>query len=256
MHNGAYAENYGPADQQARWELWQAAWESALSAQPSPGGQDALDCIGRIEEAIEFRVPHDIYAAVHGELAELKAALAGRQPVRIYGCCAQPEGELHTAECPNMRHLAAHQPVGEPVEISPDFTDTARAAIAWVLWHHQGGSSPVGQPLRFALGMEQHDRMTDQQIAEAKRFAAWAGVNSEGFHHRSTAQAVDLAQEPMFYIQDTRQFVGNCPVWWGPNGSGTSPGWMKLAATRSRKPSSRTAAGRPTFRGPVRRLKR
>ncbi|HGM7097165.1 hypothetical protein JY407_05125 [Stenotrophomonas maltophilia] len=128
---------------------------NALSAQPSPGGQDALDCIGRIEEAIEFRVPHDIYAAVHGELAELKAALAARQPVdenyevwaqnaenvaaeltderaikalrfaargircaasqpvRIYGCCAQPEGELHTAECPNMRHLAARQPVGQ-----------------------------------------------------------------------------------------------------------------------------------------------
>lgn len=55
--------------------------DAALSAQPSPGGQDALDCIGRIEEAIEFRVPHDIYAAVHGELAELKAALAARQPV-------------------------------------------------------------------------------------------------------------------------------------------------------------------------------
>ncbi|HHA2912874.1 TPA: hypothetical protein ACOD97_000213 [Stenotrophomonas maltophilia] len=53
---------------------------AALSAQPSPGGRDALDCIGRIEEAIEFRVPHDIYAAVHGELAELKAALAARQP--------------------------------------------------------------------------------------------------------------------------------------------------------------------------------
>lgn len=58
------------------WLAWQR-----LSAQPSPGGQDALDCIGRIEEAIEFRVPHDIYAAVHGELAELKAALAARQPV-------------------------------------------------------------------------------------------------------------------------------------------------------------------------------
>lgn len=39
-----------------------------------------------------------------------RAALAARQPVRIYGCCAQPEGELHTAECPNMRHLAARQP--------------------------------------------------------------------------------------------------------------------------------------------------
>ncbi|GEM_PF-1611046 len=51
-----------------------------FAAQPSPGGQDALDCIGRIEEAIEFRVPHDIYAAVHGQLADLKAALAARQP--------------------------------------------------------------------------------------------------------------------------------------------------------------------------------
>lgn len=34
------------------------------------------------------------------------------------------------------------------------------------------------------------------------------------------AQAVDLGAEPMFYIQDTRQFVGNCPMWWGPNGRG------------------------------------
>ncbi|MBH1529892.1 hypothetical protein I5T99_12595 [Stenotrophomonas maltophilia] len=34
------------------------------------------------------------------------------------------------------------------------------------------------------------------------------------------AQAADLVQPPMFYIQDTRQFVGNCPVWWGPNGGG------------------------------------
>ncbi len=71
--DGEYASNFTHA-------LW-SAWQAALSAQPSPGGQDALDCIGRIEEAIEFRVPHDIYAAVHGELAELKAALAARQPV-------------------------------------------------------------------------------------------------------------------------------------------------------------------------------
>ncbi len=55
----------------------------SYATQPSPGGLDALDCIGRIEEAIEFRVPHDIYAAVHGELAELKAALAARQPVEF-----------------------------------------------------------------------------------------------------------------------------------------------------------------------------
>lgn len=26
--------------------------------------------------------------------------------------------------------------------------------------------------------------------------------------------------DEMYYIQDTRQFVGNCPMWWGPDGAG------------------------------------
>lgn len=85
-----------------------------LDTQPSPGGQDAL------AEAVR-RVISDVDSGdYHGEISEatyaaLEAALAARQPVRIYGCCDQPEGELHTAECPNMRHLAARQPVREPV---------------------------------------------------------------------------------------------------------------------------------------------
>lgn len=53
----------------------------------------------------------------------------------------------------------------------PEFTDTARAALLWVLWHHQGGSSPTGQAVRFALGMGQFDRLTADQVAQAK---AWA----------------------------------------------------------------------------------
>lgn len=53
----------------------------------------------------------------------------------------------------------------------PEFTDTSRAALLWVLWHHQGGSSPVGQAVRFALGMGQHDRLSEAQLAAAK---AWA----------------------------------------------------------------------------------
>ncbi|MEX7641409.1 hypothetical protein [Stenotrophomonas maltophilia] len=84
---------------------------AALSAQPSPGGQDALDCIGRIEEAIEFRVPHDIYAAVHGELAELKAALAARQPVSETDAYQQGFRDGQNRTCT----VAARQPVGEPV---------------------------------------------------------------------------------------------------------------------------------------------
>ncbi len=71
----------------------------------------------------------------------------------------------------------------EPDEMSPDFTDTARAAIAWVLYHHQGGSSPIGQPLRFALGMGDNEPLPDWQIAEARRYAVWAGATSEQFHN-------------------------------------------------------------------------
>jgi hypothetical protein len=65
---------------------------------------------------------------------------------------------------------AAPPAVVEPPELSPDFTDTARAALLWVLWHHQGGSSPVGQPIRFALGMGQHERLNEHQLREAKRW--------------------------------------------------------------------------------------
>ena len=36
------------------------------------------------------------------------------------------------------------------------------------LYHHQGGSSPVGQPIRKALGIGQHDHMTDEQIERGK----------------------------------------------------------------------------------------
>lgn len=64
-----------------------------------------------------------------------------------------------------------------PNELSPEFTDTARAALLWVLWHHQGASSPVGQPIRFALGMGQHDRLEPHQLVEAKRWERLHPVN-------------------------------------------------------------------------------
>ena len=71
--------------------------------------------------------------------------------------------------------------VVETDELSPDFTDTARAALLWVLWHHQGGSSPVGQPIRFALGMGQHERLNEHQLAEAKRWERLHPVNPAVF---------------------------------------------------------------------------
>lgn len=67
------------------------------------------------------------------------------------------------------------------IEMSPDFTDMARAALLWVLWHHQGGSSPIGQPIRYALGMGANDRLSDWQISEAKRWAAMTGSKTADF---------------------------------------------------------------------------
>lgn len=177
-----------------------------------------IDIKQRITAAIEritsgnapMRVPADetdpdlVLAYCLAEIRRLRAALAARQPVGIsadwvlgYLNTDAPEESREAIRNAFAEYAAlsgARQPVGEPGEMSPEFTDTARAAIAWVLWHHQGGSSPVGQPLRFALGMGQHDRMTDHQIAEAKRFAAWANATTEDFHHRAPAQAVDLGQ--------------------------------------------------------------
>jgi len=43
-------------------------------------------------------------------------------------------------------------------------------ALLWALYHAQGGSSPVGQPIRKLLGIGQYDRLTGDQLAAAKAF--------------------------------------------------------------------------------------
>lgn len=48
------------------------------------------------------------------------------------------------------------------------------AALLWTLYHHQGGSSHIGQPIRKLLGIGQHDRLTDEQLAQAKAFGGAA----------------------------------------------------------------------------------
>lgn len=44
------------------------------------------------------------------------------------------------------------------------------SALLCALYHHQGGSSPVGQPIRKLLDIGQHDAMTDEQLVQAKSF--------------------------------------------------------------------------------------
>ena len=46
-----------------------------------------------------------------------------------------------------------------------------KAAALWVLYHHQGGLSPIGQPIRRLLGIGQWDDLTDEQMATVEKFA-------------------------------------------------------------------------------------
>lgn len=112
LHNGVYAENYGPAEQQARWELWQAAWQAALSAQPSPGGQGAR---AQFEEYRGGDCERDaqgyyVNARTAQDWAMWQTALAARQPV----CTTCDGSRVDPGGKPVCRDCARH-PVGEPV---------------------------------------------------------------------------------------------------------------------------------------------
>ena len=85
-----------------------------------------------------------------------------------------------------IESLAAHR--GEVEEMSPEFTDTARAALLWVLWHHQGGSSEVGQPIRFALGMGAHEPLAEHLVKQAKY---WATLTNRAHPPQARAGAGD-----------------------------------------------------------------
>lgn len=89
----------------------------------------------------------------------------------------------------------------QPVEMSPEFTDSARAALLWVLWHHQGGSSPVGQPIRYALGLGAHEPLTSRHAEKAKKWAAQAGATTAEFHAATAAQPVAVPADERRQLQ-------------------------------------------------------
>jgi len=100
------------------------------------------------------------------------ADYGGAKEARNDGLTAQ-----HFAKVCGLIDALASQPMAAiPEGMSLDFTDTARAALLSVLWHHQGASSPVGQPIRFALGMGVFDELNDHQISEAKRWESIAAA--------------------------------------------------------------------------------
>lgn len=154
--------------------------ESTL-AEPKPDAdvQEAAKIIAK--QAIAAEAERDALAA---KLAELE----GQDPVAWVEVVSTHEGPYNfegMALLGKGNHLLYARPV--PAEMSPEFTDTARSALLWVLWHHQGGSSPVGQPIRYALGMDAHERLSEHQVQEAKRWAALTKSESTDFRQARTA---------------------------------------------------------------------
>lgn len=92
-----------------------------------------------------------------------------------------------------------------PIEMAAEFTDTSRAALLWVLWHHQGGSSPVGQPLRFALGMGAHEPMNEHQVNEARRWATSTRSTTAEFHADHTAVMRQAVEALIPFSDDNRR---------------------------------------------------
>lgn len=122
------------------------------------------------------------YACVSDDVRELvsiaTALLAARErSQRVAAPQANPvnvEGPEHLAPRPapglafDARGVLVSVEQAEPVVAAPEMSRVSRAMLLNVLWHHQGGSSDVGQPLRRMLGIGRFDHLSDEQLSESK----------------------------------------------------------------------------------------
>ena len=59
-----------------------------------------------------------------------------------------------------------------PAPVADEFTESARAALLWVLWHHPAAAAPLDSFHPFCAWHGQHEYLSGQQVADAKRWAA------------------------------------------------------------------------------------
>ncbi|MCX2892165.1 hypothetical protein ORG27_01050 [Stenotrophomonas lactitubi] len=161
--------------------------DAVITAQPSPGGQGSA-LLEQVARFLDYSTGHDPWPnirRVYGDswwepvnkMRDELRALAAHPPVRIYGCCAQPEGELHTAECPNMRHLAARQRVGQITDTEIDARLNALYREITCSGQHNGGMSGVAWDRAVY-------RMASSQPAQAVAADGfWLAVDDDGFVH-------------------------------------------------------------------------
>lgn len=91
--------------------------------------------------------------------------------------------------------------------------------LIWLLWHHQGSKSDIGQPIRKILGIGQFDRLNDEQLSIAKKVQR----ELDGNEIESLRAQLKAAQEPTYMIQKTRYDENEmpCGTYWLEVGSST-----------------------------------
>lgn len=199
MHNGVYAENYGPAEQQERWELWQAI-SAAISAQPSPGGQGEL--LEHVARFLDYSVSHDPWPnirRVYGEswwepvrkMRDELRALAARRP---------ETDEQYADEQALIDHLDSLMDDGGQ---GGEKWEPAQAAIAGIIAARQPVGEPKGWklvPVKITDEMENAARnhgyyelndCGDSVFVDGSRDEQWAAMLSAA-PLAPPAQAVDL----------------------------------------------------------------
>lgn len=96
--------------------------------------------------------------------------------VRIDACAGLPDEAISGV----MKGTAHNYAAFKRIEVQRDalqqrceelLTDNAKMKqlLLHFLYHHQGASSVIGQPIRILFGMNDHEHMTDDQIAIAKQ---------------------------------------------------------------------------------------
>jgi hypothetical protein len=68
-------------------------------------------------------------------------------------------------------HYAATKQMQSRIDLLEAQVKKYESALLFSLYHHQGASSIIGQPIRRLLGMLQYDNMTTEQIEQGKNFA-------------------------------------------------------------------------------------
>lgn len=98
-------------------------------------------------------------------LARLTPAAAVREAYKMGRADAAPSANEHFSKL----HAARFD----------DASANLVGLLLWSLWHHQGASSPVGQPIRRALKLDEHEHLTPEQVATARATVRAFGFDPE-----------------------------------------------------------------------------